>query len=252
MRFKPVGLFGRKKREQEWLPVEGREDLVMTKTDEVEEMVNVLATEVYEDFKETLLNDLVERKLLMAYFVVTKEEAGVEDVIRAAAAVARVGYISRADEWERLESARKPEGWAAAGLLAVVRDDVEKTFEALGADDDDDKALYEALAQITAYFVRSEQLDPPHDAESGINPMWTVPGMGGDFRSMLREKTMLMIIQPTEDGVKGVRGPIEGAAFDDFRKFWKFGFLLRSFEEFYFEDYEPQLLEDMTDPEAGR
>jgi hypothetical protein len=67
--------------------------------------------------------------------------------------------------------------------------------------------------------------------------MWTVPGVGGQVRALLREKTLPMVLQRDGESLKGPAGPIEGATVEDFRRTWKYGFLLRSFEEFFREDY---------------
>ncbi len=67
--------------------------------------------------------------------------------------------------------------------------------------------------------------------------MWTIPGVGGEVRALLREKTLSMVLQRDGQGLKGPTGPIEGATLEDFQRVWKYGFLLRSFEEFFRDDY---------------
>jgi hypothetical protein len=55
---------------------------------------------------------------------------------------------------------------------------------------------------------------------------------------LLREKTLPMALQRDGEGVNGPAGPVEGATVEDFQRIWKYGFLLRSFEEFFREDYQ--------------
>jgi hypothetical protein len=84
--------------------------------------------------------------------------------------------------------------------------------------------------------VTREPLDVPYDAQQGLKPMWTIPGMGGDFRGLLRDWTLEMAL-PREGGtLSGPAGPIDDATFEDLQLVWKYGFLLRSFEEFFRED----------------
>ncbi len=172
----------------------------------------------------------------MGFFYVTERESASETGIRAAGAIARVGYLARIAEWERLTTARTPKGLEIAALLLFMESNVGRDIE------DDDMDFWEALGKETGFIVRSEPLDPPHDSEEGLNPIWAVPGLGGQARALLREKTKLMIL--TRDNGGGLANPqgepIEDVTLDEFRSIWKYGFLLRSFEEFFWDSYEPE------------
>ena len=116
--------------------------------------------------------------------------------------------MARVAEWERLSTARKPVGWMIAGLQGAVESSVA---EELRESDDEEKSFYGALAEVTAFFVRREPLDVPYDANQGFMLMWTIPGVGGEVRALLREKTLSMVLQRDGQGLKGPTGPIEGA-----------------------------------------
>jgi hypothetical protein len=216
------------------LPVEGREDLIVIPEDDVEEMVKVLATATRECVEKGKLEDNVARALSMGFPLVTGREAAPEETLAVAQAVARFGFMARVTEWERLTTARKPAGWMIAGLQGAVESSVA---EELREADDGEKSFYDALAEVTAFFVRREPLDVPYDANQGFVLMWTIPGVGGEVRALLREQTLPMVLEHDAEGLKGPAGPIEGAAMEDFQRIWKYGFLLRSFEEFFREDY---------------
>jgi hypothetical protein len=217
------------------LPVEGRDDLVLIPEDEVEEMVNVLAMETRERVDRGGIGDDVAHALSIGFLLVTEREAAPKETLAVAQSVARFGFMARVAEWERLPTARRPAGWMIAGLQGAVESSVA---EELSEADEGEKPFYDALGEVTAFFVRREPLDVPYDANEGFMLMWTIPGVGGEVRALLREKTLPMALQRDGEGVKGPAGPIEGATVEDFQRIWKYGFLLRSFEEFFREDYQ--------------
>jgi hypothetical protein len=216
------------------LPVEGRDDLVRIPDEDVQEMVNVLAVETRERVDRAELEDDVARALSMGFPLVTRREGTPKETLVVAESVARFGFMARVAEWERLTTARKPEGWMIAGLQGAVESSVA---EEVRESDDGEKPFYDALGEVTAFFVRREPLDVPYDAGEGFVLMWTIPGVGGQVRASLREKTLPMVLQRDGEALRGPAGPIEGATVEDFRRTWKYGFLLRSFEEFFREDY---------------
>jgi hypothetical protein len=119
-------------------------------------------------------------------------------------------------------------------MVAGLRQAVEASL--MEEHRDADVSFYDALRDVTAFFVRREPLDVPYDAEEGFKPMWTVPGMGGDFRAMLRGKTLAVALGPYEPQLQDSAGPNLGPAFECLPWVWKFGFLLRAFEEFFTEE----------------
>ena len=215
------------------LPVEGLDDLVLIPEDEVEEMVNVLAMETRERVDKGEIGDDVAHALSMGFLLVTEREAAPKETLAVAQSVARFGFMARVAEWERLTTARKPEGWMIAGLQGAVESSVA---EEVRESDDGEKPFYDALGEVTAFFVRREPLDVPYDANEGFVLMWTIPGVGGEVRALLREKTLPMVLQRDGEGLKSAAGRIEGATVEDFQRVWKYGFVLRSFEEFFREE----------------
>ena len=220
------------------LPVEGRDDLVVIPEDEVEEMVNVLAMETRARVDKEEIGDDVAHALSMGFLLVTEREAAPKETLAVAQSVARFGFMARVAEWERLPTARRPVGWMIAGLQGAVESSVAEELSEADDADDGEKPFYDALGEVTAFFVRREPLDVPYDANEGFMLMWTIPGVGGEVRALLREKTLLTVLQRDGEGLKSAAVPIEGATVEDLQRIWKYGFLLRSFEEFFREDYQ--------------
>jgi hypothetical protein len=227
-----MGLFRRRK--AGWLPVEGRDDLVSVPEDDAEEMVNLLAMETYEQVDKGEIRDDAARALSMGFFLITEREPATEETRVAAESVARFGYMARVAEWEAVSTARTPRGWMIAGLRGAVESNVADELEEANAAE---KSFYDVLGEVTAYFVCREPLEVPYDADEGFALMWTIPGMGGEVRALVRDKTLQMVLQRDGEGLRSPAGSIEGATTEDFQRIWKYGFLLRSFEEFFWEDY---------------
>jgi len=225
-----MDLFRRKK--AGWLPVEGRDDLVSVPEDEAEEMVNLLAMETYEYVDKGEIQDDAARALSMGFLLVTEREP-TEETLVAAQSVARFGYMARVAEWKRLATTRAPRGWMFAGLRGAVESNVAEELEQA---ENAERSFYDVLGEVTAFFVRREPLDVSYDTEQGFALMWTIPGMGGEVRALVRDKTLQMVLQRDGEGLRSPAGSIEGATVEDFRRIWKYGFVLRSFEEFFWED----------------
>jgi hypothetical protein len=216
-----------------WLPVEGRDDLVLVPEDEAAEMAKVLAMDAREYADEAEIKDGLARALSKGFFLVTEREPATVGTRVAAESVARFGYMARMAEWERLAPARTPRGSMIASLRAAVVSDVAGELkEAV----DPRRFFYDVLGGVTAFFAAREPLDVPYDAAEGFVLMWTIPGTGGQVRALLRDKMLQMVLHRDGGSLKSDAGPIEGATVEDFQQVWKYGFLLRSFEEFFWEE----------------
>jgi hypothetical protein len=217
----------------EALPVEGRDDLALVAEDDVEELLQALAEETFEHAEWDEVPSDVATALASGLFWVMQLDAATDDAVADASAAARLGYMARVAEWERLPAARVSNGLMLAGLRDAVEASVAEELGEGGTD----QSFYRALGEVTAFFVRREPLDVPYDAEEGLNPMWTVPGMGGDFRALLRDETLLMALEGEDDSPNAPpTESIDDASFEGFQWIWKYGFLLRSFEEFFREE----------------
>jgi hypothetical protein len=225
-----MALFTRQS-EIELTPIEGHEDLALVDEDDVEELVDTLAMETFEYVDTEELPADLAHALEIGLFGVTGREAASKATIVAGRAVARIGYMARVAEWERVQAARKQGGPMCAGLRGAVESSIGEELSESGPD----ASFYDALGEVTAFFVTREPLDVPYDAEQGLKPMWTIPGMGGDFRALLRDWTLEMALPREGDALSGPAGPIDDASFEDLQRVWKYGFLLRSFEEFFRE-----------------
>jgi hypothetical protein len=224
-----MALFAPRSAGIEVVPIEGHEDLGLVSTDDAEQLLDALAMETSEYVERQELAPEVSRALGWGLFGVTGVERPAEATTVGARSVARFGYMARVVERERIPAARKARGWMLAGLRQAVEASVREELGESSADD----SFYDALAEVTAFFVRREPLDVPFDAEEGFRPMWTIPGMGGDFRALLRDRTLTMALPRNGDQLVGPASPVAGMTFDDLRYVWKYGFLLRAFEEFF-------------------
>ncbi|MGH2965149.1 MAG: hypothetical protein ACRDMH_07185 [Solirubrobacterales bacterium] len=215
----------------ELTPIAGHEDLALVDEDDVEALLDTLAMETFEYADTQDLPADLAHALEVGLFAVTGLEATTNATIVAGRAVARIGYMARLAEWERVPAARKPGGWMCAGLRGAVESSVGEELRESGAD----ASFYDALGEVTAFFVTREPLDVAYDAQEGLKPMWTIPGMGGDFRALLRDWTLEMALPRDGEVLSGPAGPIDDASFEDLQQIWKYGFLLRAFEEFFRE-----------------
>jgi hypothetical protein len=212
--------------------VEGRDDLVSIPQDEAEEMVNVLATQSREHVDKGEIDDDTARALSMGLQLITGREPASEAAMAAAESVARFGYMARVAEWQRLATARRLEGWMIASLRGAVQASVAEELEDAA---DETRSFHAVLGEVTAFFVRREPLDVPYDADEGFALMWTIPGTGGEVRALLRDKTLQIALDAEGAGRDNPARRIEGATVEDLHRVWKYGFVLRSFEEFFWE-----------------
>jgi hypothetical protein len=218
--------------EPEWAPVQGRTDLISIPQDEAEAMVDALATESRAHAEAGELESGPAGALARGLQLVTGREPTTAEAAAAATSVARLGYMARVAEWERVPSARRLDGWMVSGLRGAVRASVAEELEDAS---EADRTYYDALGEVTAFFVGREPLDVPYDAAEGFALMWTIPGTGGEVRALLRERTLGTALKRPELGTSNPDGAVGGTSIETFRRVWKYGFVLRSFEEFFWE-----------------
>jgi hypothetical protein len=218
--------------EPEWAPVQGRGDLVSIPQDEAEAMADTLATESRAQVEGGELDANVASALARGLQLVTGREPATDDAAATAGSVARFGYMARVAEWQRLPTARRLDGWMVAGLRGAGQASVAEELDDAA---DGGRSYYEALGEVTAFFVGREPLDVPYDTAEGFALMWTIPGTGGEVRALLREKTLQMALDRSGARASDPRGEGEGASTEALRRVWKYGFVLRSFEEFFWE-----------------
>jgi hypothetical protein len=226
LRLSATGLIRRHK--AGWLPVEGRNDLVSVPEEEGKEMVDVLVMDTHEYVENREIDEGAARALSMGFRLVTRREPPSEGTMAAAYSAARLGYVARMVEWDTVVTALRPKSWMIAGLRGAVESNVAEELEDA---EDPERSFHDVLAEITAFFVRREPIDVPYDAKQGFALMWTIPGTGGEVRALVRDKTLEKVLQRD-----GKDGRVDGATLEDLQRVWKYGFLLRSFEEFFWED----------------
>jgi hypothetical protein len=132
------------------------------------------------------------------------------DAILAGQTAARLGYIARAAEYAEVPSAREGND----DLFDELAESLEEAERSGGS-------VANAMAEFAADLAISEPIDPP---ESDGGPSWAVPGVDGAVRGRLREALL-----------KGVACPAD-ITHTDLRHTWKYGYFLRTVEEFFFDE----------------
>jgi hypothetical protein len=210
--------------EPEWAPVQGRTDLVSIPQDEAEAMADALADETRVQVEGGELDGELASALARGLQLVTGRGPATEAAAATAASVARFGYMARIAEWQRLPTARQLDGWMVSGLRGAVRASVAEELEDAS---ESDRTYYDALGEVTAFFVGREPLDVPYDAAEGFALMWTIPGTGGEVRALLRERTLQMALGRPGPGTSNPDGAVEGASIEALGRVWKYGFFMR-------------------------
>jgi hypothetical protein len=219
-------LFTRGRPAIEALPVEGHDELALVDAEDAEQLVDALSMETFDHVEIEELPRETAEALETGLFALYDLDSAPEQTVAAARWAARIGYMARVAEWERVGAARKPAGSMVTGLRQAVEASLREELA------EGEVSFYDALREVTAFYVRREPLDVPYDAQEGFRPMWTIPGMGGDFRALLRDRTLAMAFgYEMEDDVVSVDPNLEYLWW-----VWKYGFLLRAFEEFFQED----------------
>ena len=136
-----------------------------------------------------------------------------DGAIIAGQTAARLGYLSRAAEYAMFESARKED----EELLEVLEERLQSAEKAGDPPDD-------ALADLAADIAINEPIDPGRDEHT---PSWSLPGLGGDLRGVLRDHLLTHLRWPDD------------VSHDELQRAWKYGFFLRALEE-------PSLDEEFT------
>ena len=135
-----------------------------------------------------------------------------DGAIIAGQTAARLGYLARCAEYAMFTSARDPDE-----ELAEVLEGRLQAAERSGETVDD------AVADLAADIAVSEPIDP---SKEECTPSWTLPGIGGDLRGVLRDHLLSHGRWPHD------------VAQDDLQRTWKYGYFLRALEEFSLEEDE--------------
>lgn len=144
-----------------------------------------------------------------------------EEAILAGQTAARLGYFSRAIEFDTLHAARE----ADLDLLDALS-------EKLGDARERGDSGHDTLVKFAAAMASSESLDP---SPEGSAPSWMLPGAGGAFRGQLADHLLGGVGPPGPDNQPTLPPDVTMA---DLKRTWKYGFFLRALEEF-FEDGAP-------------
>src|SRR4051794_15687731 len=100
-----MALFTRGRSDVEVQTVEGHADLALIAEMDAEEMVDYLATETFEHVDEDDIAPALSRALSIGLFEMTDLNEATNETTVAARWVARVGYMARVAEWERVPAA---------------------------------------------------------------------------------------------------------------------------------------------------
>lgn len=125
---------------------------------------------------------------------------------------ARLGYLARRAEFNRIAGAREPD----AELLALYNRERERTVT---------QAPLDTAAELAA---RLADLDPPDPNPGDPSPLWLIPGIGGHARALLAQRLLAAVGAIGPDGARQLPADLpEGALL----KAWKYGYFLRALED---------------------
>ena len=172
--------------------------------DEPEGVTRELAQVVAESVNEVPIDRDTLELLQVGLPYLLQRECSDEAVVVGQTA-ARLGYLARAAESTMLE----PDGPPDAGLLDTLQAGLDEA-EAQGM------SARDAMADLAAALATGESLDPTPE-EGG--PTWTLPGLGGQARSRLRDDLVGRLPCP------------QGILADDLRRSWKYGYFLCALDE---------------------
>jgi hypothetical protein len=175
----------------------------------VAQVVNRLTDVVLENWRSYPLDAETLSLLQIGLPYLTQRDCS-RDAILAGQTAARLGYVARAAEYAEFAGARETDD-----------DLLDELSESLEAADRAGGSVANAMAEFAADLAVSEPVDPP---ASDRGPSWGVPGVGGAVRGRLRDALL-----------RGVRCPGDITA-QDLQHTWKYGYFLRSMEEFFFDD----------------
>ena len=205
---------GKNRTTAQTLPVEGHPDLIWMRGAELDDAIKGLLGAVVEVFQGGAPAEDVLRALQVGFFYVseTDPKSLPEDDARLGQTAARLGYFTRAVEFERFEAARK----ADLDLYQLLEDELMRSDDTVSA-----------MVQVAATLAQMEAIDPSPDDEN--SPSWWIPGLGGQVRGRLRDA----LLSGLETTPKVLRP-------QDLQRVWKFGFFFRC------------LAEAFQEPAAGR
>ncbi len=199
-----MGLFSKRRKSRD------ENDYVMVPSEKTDDLVEDLVSEVAEAMEDVKLPEHVLKSLQIGLPYLAQRELS-DQAILAGQAAARLGYFSRAAEFDAFHAAREADldmGRALADFL--------------GTKDEEGISAYDAMTEFACGMVLSEPGRP--NVEQG-GPLWAVPGIGGDLRLSLADRLLEAITQIPND-----------IAYRDLLAAWKFGLYLRALEEFMIDD----------------
>jgi len=146
--------------------------------------------------------------LTVGILLITRRQLSKEAILEGQV-VARLGYCTRSVEFDRLYTARRMDINLAQAPQAYME-----------LQDEDEPAM-NGVTEFAVDMVLSEPLRPT--VEQG-GSLWTVPGLGAQVRLAMADRLMNLEGLPPDLGLY------------DMLATWKFGFYLRTLEEFYFDE----------------
>lgn len=196
---------GKKRTTRQALPVEGHPELVWMREEGLDDAVEGLLGAVVEVFQGGTPAEDVLRALQLGFFMVSGADPKTlppQDA-RLGQTAARLGYFTRAVEFERFQAARE----ADLDLYQLLEDELERTDN-----------TPDAMVQVAATLAQMEAVNPSPDDQN--SPSWWIPGLGGQVRGRVRDALLA-----------GLEATPEVIRHEDLQRAWKFGFFLRCLAE---------------------
>jgi hypothetical protein len=196
-----LGLFKKRRTEQptEYVPIPA---------DRAHEIIEDFCSDVVRRMDGFRPPEHIVSALTVGILLITQRKLSQEAILEGQV-VARLGYCTRSVEFDRLYAAREMDIDLAEALQAYME-----------LQDDDEPAM----SGVTEFAVRMVLGEPLRPTVEQDGPLWTVPGLGAQVRLAMADRLINLEDLPADVGLY------------DMLATWKFGFYLRTLEEFYFDE----------------
>jgi hypothetical protein len=212
-----VRLLGRRKPRSETRPVPGRDDLILVRKDQTDQLCRKWADELFHAAASDPLPDDVLTMLQVGLLAVrTGDDIDLDcpagrDALLAGQTAARLGFRARGLEFEKFHSAREVDVELINALDRWLAD------PGFGGE-----TTQETLIEAARTVARTEPLHATYDDDGAL--LWNLPGIGGDARWVLADYCVLGCARADQAG--NAEYP-DGAEPDVLRRVWVYGYFLR-------------------------
>jgi hypothetical protein len=141
---------------------------------------------------------------------------------QASYGVARLGYFTRAEEFEQFDEAR---GVCLPLCATVVSVWTEWSDDAEAQGEEADFVL--CLVEVATKVARDDPINPGPDDRDAV--MWAIPGLGAPARALLAKPALETAVESSADS----HALMQEVSVDDLARTWMAGFIFRHLDELF-------------------